>query len=98
MHIGCVIFQVLMALSMAFVIVSILETILESHYMFRVVYEEGRPLPAPDPLLYYTKEPTLCSNNTSNSTETQEVDDHYPHTEPHPYLSTIDDACLVSIH
>ncbi|XP_067931153.1 potassium voltage-gated channel protein Shaw-like [Watersipora subatra] len=79
--------KILMGISMSFVIISILETILESHYMFRVVYyDKDRTAKAPNPADYLTSTDTDASN-CSNSSQ-------YPHTEPHPVLSTIDDICL----
>ena len=90
---------------MSFVVISILETILESHYMFRVVYNGTEPETAPDPEKYKTPGTTSnCSCNitasvaTNNTTSHSHEEDAYPHTEPHPVLSTIDDICLVSVN
>ena len=102
--------QVLMFISMAFVIISILETILESHFLFRVVYNEDSSEPtytrAPDPEPFYNPQPPLftpcncyCDTNqtyTNYSSDINEPED-YPHTEPHPFLSILDDVCLVSL-
>jgi len=92
-----------MAISMGFVVISILETILESHYLFRVVYYNNVRTTAPDPASYYKSTTTTCNccnlDDTTNQSLTSEpvVLDTYPHTEPHPILSTIDDVCLVNI-
>ncbi|KAF6035094.1 AHCY [Bugula neritina] len=92
--------MVLMAISMGFVVISILETIFESHYMFRVVYYNNVRTTAPDPASYYKSTTTTCNccnlDDTTNQSLTSEpvVLDTYPHTEPHPILSTIDDVCL----
>lgn len=98
-----------MFISMAFVIISILETILESHFLFRVVYNEessdGEFERAPDPEPYYNPKPPLiqpchcfCGENQTFSNLSSDIGEPeaYPHTEPHPFLSILDDVCLVS--
>lgn len=83
-----------MVISMFVVIFSILETICESHYYFRVVHHPHKSKVierAPNPQDYRIPE-CGCPFQSNGTLEGQE----YPPTEVHPYLDIIDDICMVS--
>lgn len=82
---------------MSVVIASILETICESHYFFRVVHDPTSPLefePAPNPADYKPPDPACPSLQRENN---YTISKEYPVTEAHPVLDVIDDICVVSL-
>lgn len=79
---------------MVVVIASILETICESHYYFRVIHHPDDASSwerAPNPADYRPSIPGCPCLTRANLSMAD-----YPVTEAHPYLAVLDDICIVS--
>lgn len=87
--------------SMFIVAASIIETILESHWYFRIVRlpsvngTKGGFEQAPNPENYRHTQTINCGADTE--TQTLLTMDDYPVTDAHPALDIVDDVCIVSI-
>lgn len=88
LHLFGFLLQVLMLISLAVVLVSILAFVCESHYQFQVLSNDTS-VKAPDPELYYGS-----SNKNCYGVSSEFMGQPYPDTDPVMTLTYIDYGCL----